>query len=58
MGTMIQQHKLTEQDYLYKFTGKPIKGFGLHLDYKPYLDILQNDIQEDLARLLHHSNTI
>jgi hypothetical protein len=50
--------KIYSLDYLYKFTGKPIKDFGLHLDYKPYLDILQNDIQEDLTRLLHHSNTI
>lgn len=50
--------KIYSLDYLYKFTGKPIKGFGLHLDYKPYLDILQNSIQEDLTRLLHNSNTI
>ena len=49
--------KIYSLDYLYKFTGKPIKGFGLHLNYKPYLDIFQNDIQEDLTRLLHNSNT-
>lgn len=45
--------KIYSLDYLYKFTGKPIEDFGLHLDYKPYLDILQNSIQEDLTRLLH-----
>lgn len=43
--------KIYSLDYLYKFTGKPIKGFGSHLKYKPYLDILPNDIQEDLTRL-------
>lgn len=45
--------KIYSLDYLYKFTGKPIERFKLHLDYKPYLDILQNSIQEDLTRLLH-----
>lgn len=45
--------KIYSLDYLYKFTGKPIEGFKLHLDYKPYLDILQDSIQEDLTRLLH-----
>lgn len=44
--------KIYSLDYLYKFAGKkPVKGFGLHLRYKPYLDILQNDIQQDLIRL-------
>lgn len=43
--------KIYSLDYLYKFASKPVKGFGLHLHYKPYLDILQNDIQQDLIRL-------
>lgn len=50
--------KIYTLDYLYKFTGKPIKGFGVHLNQKPYLDILQNDIQQDLTRLkLHYPKT-
>ncbi len=51
--------KIYSLDYLYKFTDKSIKDFEIHLRqrHKSYLDILQNDIQEDLTRLLDNSNT-